>query len=57
MTRILLIATIAAFTVSPALAFDPQPEPPKTLAGDGSVKPSLGSIKMGDGSVRIGIQR
>lgn len=57
MTRILLIASILAATSSYALAFDPQPEPPRTLAGDGSVKPSLGSIKMGDGSVRTAIQR
>lgn len=51
-----VLAVLAMFAV-PALAFDPQPEPPKSLAGDGSVRTNLGSIKMGDGSVRIGISR
>lgn len=57
MTRILLIASLLATAAVPALAFDPQPDPPKSLAGDGSVKTNIGSIKMGDGSVRTQIAR
>lgn len=57
MTRILLIASLLVTAAVPALAFDPQPDPPKSLAGDGSVKTNTGSIRLGDGSVRTQIGR
>jgi hypothetical protein len=48
MARIISALILAALIASPATAFDPQPEPPRTQTsikmGDGSVK-SMGSMK------------
>ena len=57
MKTIILVSSIILVAAGPALAFDPQPEPPKsqTLAGDGSVRPANGAVRAGDGSVRVGI--
>ena len=59
MKTILIVSSLIVTAAGPALAFDPQPDPPRThtLAGDGSVRMGDGSVRVGDGSVRVGISR
>lgn len=59
MTKFLLAAGLIAALTASAMAFNPQPDPPKSSmkAGDGSVRMGDGSVRMGDGSVRTATQR
>lgn len=56
MTKLLLTLGLISALAAPALAFDPQPDPPGShvKAGDGSVRMGDGSVRLGDGSVRMG---